>query len=122
MKKWILIGLLGVIAVVVLLGFLGWNALNKPIDPNSAAGQGYATNFKKQFADSCVQSAEAAAPGLDDATKAKLAEMCGCGAEATYEAFKNEPPAKLLALSADSESAQKVGDIMKACAEQAGVQ
>ncbi len=122
MKKWILIGLLGFIAIVVLLGFLGWNALNQPIDPNSAAGQGYAANFKQQFADSCVQSAEAASPGMDDAIKTKLTEMCGCGAEATYEAFKNEPPAKLLSLSGDSESAQKVGDIMKACAEQAGIQ
>ncbi len=122
MKKWILIGLLGVIAIVVLLGFLGWNALNQTIDPDSAAGQSYAANFKKQFADSCVQSAQAASPGMDDATKAKLTEMCDCGAEATYEAFKNEPPAKLLSLSGDSEDAQKVGDIMKSCAEQAGVQ
>lgn len=122
MKKWILIGLLGIVAVVVLVGFLGWNALNKPIDPNSAAGQGYAANFKKQFADSCVQSAEAASPGMDDTTRAKLAEMCGCGAEATYEAFKNEPPAKLLSLSSDSEAGQKVGAIMQNCAQQAGIQ
>jgi hypothetical protein len=117
MFKWILIGLAAIVLIVVALGGMGWMFLNRPIDANSASGQAYASNFKKTFAASCLAQAQSIGADQD-----QLEDMCSCAAEAIYERYKDQPPAKLIALSSDPEAQQKVGAIMQECAERAGLQ
>jgi hypothetical protein len=125
MRKWFVIGL-GVIgiAVVAILG-LSWYALNQPVDLSSPSGQAYAENFKKEFRASCQTEAEKAvqnAGALDDKMKAKLAVACACGADAMYEEYKDEPPAKMLTLTSDDGERETIDRIMTQCAYQAGLQ
>jgi hypothetical protein len=59
MKKWILIGVFGIIGLVVLLAAVGWFVFSRPVDPNSAVGLGYAEGFKSSFVDSCLEQVNA---------------------------------------------------------------
>ena len=123
MRRWLLIilGVIGV-AVVAVLG-VSWYALNKPVDLNSPSGQAYAENFRKQFNDSCMTEAEKAAGGAsDEAMKAKFVVACACAADAVFEEYKNDPPAKMLTLSSDEGERDTMNRIMTTCAQQAGLQ
>src|SRR5690349_15165857 len=101
MRRWLLVilGVVGV-AVVAVLG-LSWYALNKPVDLNSATGQAYAENFRKQYSQGCLADEEKKDGTADNALKVKFAAKCDCVAEAVFEAYKNEPPAKVLTLNSD---------------------
>ncbi len=121
MMKWILIGMAVVVLLVVGVVGLGWMAVNKTIDPDTQTGQAYAEGFKKEFAASCTSEAVKAA-GADAAMEEKIRELCKCGAEATYEAYKDQPPIKLISISSDPEAQQRIGDIMQECAERVGLQ
>jgi hypothetical protein len=119
--KWILIGASVVVLLIVGVVGLGWMAVNKTIDPNTQTGQAYAEGFKKEFVASCTSEAIKAAGG-DAAIEEKIRELCKCGAEATYEQYKDQPPIKLIAISDDPEAQQRIGEIMQECAERAGLQ
>ncbi|HWA48669.1 MAG TPA: hypothetical protein VG742_10365 [Dongiaceae bacterium] len=122
MRKWLLIilGVVGV-AVVAVLG-LSWYALNKPVDLSSPTGQAYAENFKKEFNDSCLSEAEKAAGAADEAMKAKFVVACACAADAVFEEYKDEPPAKMFTLTSDEGERDTMNRIMTTCAQQAGLQ
>lgn len=123
MRKWLLIilGVVGV-AVVAVLG-LSWYALNKPVDLNSATGRGYAEGFKKQFHDSCMNNMEKMkGETLDEATQAKFDAFCICQADAMFEEYKDDPPAKMLTLGTDAGERDTMNRIMTTCAQQAGLQ
>src|SRR5262245_34633932 len=104
MIKWILVGVAALVLILAGLGAIGWIFMNRTIDANSASGQAYASSFKKSFADSCAAEAQKAAGSADAALQAKFTEMCGCAADATYEAYKDQPPIKLISLSNDPEA------------------
>ena len=117
----IILGVIGV-AVVAVLG-VSWYALNKPVDLSSTTGQAYAENFKKQFNDSCMTEAEKAAGGTtDEAMKAKFVVACACSADAVFEEYKDDPPAKMLTLNSDPAERDTMNRIMTTCAQQAGLQ
>src|ERR1700741_3417788 len=122
MLKWILIGLGAVVVILVGLAGAGWYFANQPIDPNSAAGQGYAVGFRKSFVQSCKDEATRTAAGADAATQAKFETMCACAAEATYEKYKDHPPARLISLWSDAAEQQAIAEIMQQCGQQAGLQ
>ena len=125
MRKWLLIGVTVVAVAVVAMFGLGWYGLNQKVDLNSPSGQAYAENFKKEFRASCQTEAERAvqnAGALDEATKAKLTVACACGADAMFEEYKDEPPAKMLTLTSDDSERETVDRIMTQCAYQAGLQ
>ena len=113
-----IIGLL--VMVIVGFGAMGWWKMNQTIDPTSDSGQAYAENFKAGIAATCVGHVAmevGIAAGGDE-----LADMCDCTAEMTYAAYKNEPPATLLALVDDPAAQTKIGNILQECADRAGIQ
>lgn len=123
MRKWLLIilGVIGV-AVVAILG-LSWYGLSQKVDLDSPSGQAYAENFKKQFNDSCMTEAQKTAGGaVDEAMKAKFVVACACAAEAAFEEYKDDPPAKMLTLGTDEGERDTMNRIMTTCAQQAGLQ
>jgi len=122
MGKWILIGVGAVIAIVAVLGVFGWVTMNRPIDPNSTSGQAYAEGFKKTFVESCVVQAVKSVGNPDAAMQTKLETMCTCAGDATYEAYKDQPPVKLISLSSDPDAQQQITAIMQQCAHEAGLQ
>jgi hypothetical protein len=121
MMKWILIGVGVLVLLVIGVAGLGWVAANRSIDPNTQTGQAYAEGFKKEFAESCISEAVKAA-GADAALEQQIRELCECGAEATYDEYKDEPPIKLISIGTDPEAQQRISEIMQDCAEQAGLQ
>src|SRR5215813_14257540 len=108
MFKWILIGAVVLVLILVGLGGMGWMVLNRPIDADSASGQAYATNFKKTFKETCMMRALSIAADQD-----QLQDMCTCASEGIYQQYKDQPPAKLISLSGDPEAQKKIGEIMK---------
>ena len=122
MVKWILIGVGAVVAIIAVIGVFGWITMNRPIDPNSASGQAYAESFKKSFVESCIAEAARSVGNPDATLQAKLESMCGCAGDATYEAYKDQPPVKLISLSSDPDAQQQITAIMQQCAHQAGLQ
>jgi 4-amino-4-deoxy-L-arabinose transferase-like glycosyltransferase len=124
MRKWLftIMAVVGV-AIVAVLG-VSWYALNQRVDLNSATGQAYAESFKKQFNDSCLFEAQktTGAAATDEAMKAKFIVACTCGADAVFEQYKNEPPAKMFALTSDESERETMNRIMTTCAQQAGLQ
>lgn len=113
-----IIGLL--VLSIVGLGAMGWWKMNQTIDPTSDSGQTYAVNFKAGIAATCVGQV-AREVGIT-AGGDELADMCDCTAEMTYAAYKNESPAKLLALVDDPAAQKKIGNILQECADRAGIQ
>ena len=114
----IIIGLL--VMSIVGLGAMGWWKINQTIDPGSETGQLYATNFKAGIAATC---AGRVAREMGFSVRGdELADMCECTAEMTYQAYKHESPATLLSLANDPAAQKKVGQIVKECADRAGLQ
>ena len=113
-----IIGLL--VMSVVGLGAMGWWTMNQTIDPTSDSGQTYAVNFKAGIATTCAGGV-AREMGIY-AGGDELADMCECTAEMTYQAYKNEPPAKLLQIANEPATQTKIGKIVQECADRAGLQ
>ena len=113
-----IIGLL--VLSIVGLGAMGWWTMNQTIDPTSESGQTYAVNFKTGIAATCAGGA-AMELGIS-AGGDELADMCECTAEMTYQAYKNESPAKLIQIANDAATEKKIGSIIQECADRAGLQ
>jgi hypothetical protein len=120
MKKWILMGIFGVAGLVILLGGVGWFILSKPVDPNSAVGQGYAQGFKTSFVESCVEQANKAV--LEEAMREKIKTACQCGAEASYQEFKDIPVTQQYSKMQEPAMQQKIASIMQGCMQSSGLQ
>jgi hypothetical protein len=118
--KWVLIIVGGIVGLLVLIGGLGYYFLSKPIDPNSNMGQEYAKGFKASFVENCVSQASAAA--TDQAMQQKIQSACECGAEASYQELKDVPLTEQYERLQEPDMQQKMGTIMQACLQQAGVQ
>jgi hypothetical protein len=120
MKKWILIGALGIVGLLILLGGVGWFVLSKPIDPDSAVGQRYAEGFRTSFLETCIERASAGSS--DQAVLQKMTAVCECGAEASYQEFKDVPVTEQLSRLQEPEAQQKITDIMTNCMQNAVAQ
>lgn len=118
--KWVLIIVGGIVGLLVLIGFVGYYYLSKPMDPNSDMGREYARSFKASFVESCIVEANAAA--ADQATQQKIQSACDCGAEASYEELKDVPLTEQYARLQEPDMQQKMGTIMLTCLQSAGVQ
>ena len=118
--KWVLIILGGIVGVIVLIGGLGYYFLSKPIDPNSDIGREYAKGFKTTFVESCLGRANAAA--ADQVTQQQMQTACECGAEGTYHELKDVPLTEQYARLEEPDMQQKMGEIMQACMQNAGLQ
>jgi len=118
--KWVLIIIGGIVGVLVLLGGVGYYFLSKPIDPNSDIGQEYAKGFKTSFVESCLDQANAAA--ADQAMQQKIQGACECGAEDTYQELKGVPLTEQYSRMQEPDMQQKMGTIMQACMQNAGLQ
>src|SRR5262245_31308545 len=124
MRTGVVIGIVVGVGLVALSGWAGWRAMDKisePIDPNSESGQTYAESFKSSFVSSCTTQAEAAA-GPDQDRRQKVGALCQCGADASYEEFKTLSLTEQYAALNKPEMQQKIGAIMKACAQKVGLQ
>jgi len=122
MRKGVVVGIVVGVGLVALFGWAGWRIVNKPIDPSSAMGQNYAESFKKSFLESCTTQAEARTGSADQDRHQKVVAACQCGADASYEEFKNVPVPEQYALIHKPEMQQKIGAIMKACAQKVALQ
>ena len=120
MLKWVLIGVGVLVLGVIALAGLGWMAVNKSIDPKTEGGQAYAQSFKREFTESCTREAARSASG--SVTEDDLRQLCACAADLTYEAYKDQPPIKLISIGNDPEVQQKVVGFIKECVERAGLQ
>jgi hypothetical protein len=121
MKKWILIGVFGIIGLVVLLAAVGWFVFSRPVDPNSAVGRGYAEGFKSSFVDSCLGQVNAVA-GADEAMRQKFKAACQCGAEASYQEIKDIPVTEQYSHLQEPAMQQKMSTIMGNCIQSVGLQ
>jgi hypothetical protein len=118
--KWVLIILGGIVGVVVLIGGLGYYFLSKPIDPNSTMGQEYAKGFKASFVENCLGKANAAA--ADQTMQQQMQTACECGAEGAYQELRDVPMTEQYARLQEPDMQQKMGTIMQACMQNAGLQ
>ena len=118
--KWVLIILGGIVGVIVLIGGLGYYFLSKPIDPNSDIGREYAKGFKDSFVESCLDRANAAA--ADQAAQQQMQIACECGADGTYDELRDVPLTEQYSRLQEPEMQQKIGEIMQACMQNAGLQ
>jgi hypothetical protein len=121
MRKGVVIGIAVGVALVALLGWAGWRILNKRIDPNSDMGKTYAESFKKSFVENCATQIEAHGTGDQDWHR-KVGALCQCGADASYEELKNVSVPEQYAQLQTPEMKQKLGDILKVCAQKVGLQ
>jgi|SRR5262245_13297572 len=121
MKKGVVIGVVVGVGVIALLGWSGWRLANKPLDPNSETGKAYAENFKKSFIDNCATQIETHGTG-DQERHQKVEALCQCGADASYEELKNVSVPEQYAQLQTPEMKQKLGDILKTCAQKVGFQ
>jgi hypothetical protein len=118
--KWVLIIVGGIIGVLVLLGGVGYYFLSKPIDPNSDMGQEYAKSFKATFVENCLGQANAAA--TDQTMQQQIQTACECGADGTYRELKDVPLTEQYSRLQEPDMQQKMGTIMQACMQNAGLQ
>jgi hypothetical protein len=121
MRKGVMIGIAAAVGLVALFGWAGWRILTKPIDPSSATGQNYAENFRKSFADECTAKLDALG-GEDQDRHRKVVTVCQCGADGSYEEFRNLPVPEQFAQLQSPEMQHKIGEILKACAQKVGLQ
>jgi hypothetical protein len=118
--KWVLIIVGGIVGVLILLGGIGYYLLSKPIDPNSDMGQEYAKGFKASFVESCLGEANATA--ADPTMQQQMQTACECGAEGTYQELKDVPITEQYSRLQEPDMQQKMGTIMQACMQSAGLQ
>ena len=118
--KWVLIIVGGIVGLLVLLGGVGYYYLSKPIDPNSDIGQEYAKGYKASFVENCLGQANAAA--TDQAMQQQIQSACECGADASYEELKGVPLTEQYSRLQEPDMQQKMGEIMQACMQNAGLQ
>ena len=118
--KWVLIIVGGIVGLLVLLGGVGYYYLSKPIDPNSDIGQEYAKGYKASFVENCLGQANAAA--ADQTMQQQVQSACECGAEASYQELKDVPLTEQYARLEEPDMKQKIGEIMQACMQNAGLQ
>src|SRR5215813_7713433 len=121
MKKGVVIGIAVGVGLVALFGWAGWRIAHKHVDPNSPAGKSYAESFKTSFVQSCTSQADTAG-GSDQDRQQKIAAACQCGADASYEELKGMSLPEQYAAVNTPEMQQKIGVIMKACAQKVGLQ
>jgi hypothetical protein len=120
MVKWLLMIIGFLVLCIIGLGGLGWMAANRSIDPKTEAGQTYAQTFKAGFAGNCTR--EIGRRVVIAAGREELQDMCECAAEMTYEVYKDQPPAKLIAIADDPAAQQKIGSILQECADRASIE
>jgi len=121
MRKGVVIGIVVAIGLVALFGWAGWRILDRPIDPNSETGKLYAENFKKSFVENCATQIESHGAG-DQEWHQKVGALCQCGADASYEELKDVSMPEQYAQLQTPEMKQKLGGILKACAQKVGLQ
>lgn len=117
--KWALIIVVG-LAVLAGIGYGLWSKV--ALDTTQPE---FAANYEKSFATSCIDGAvktiTATGNAVDEALKAKIAEVCTCGAEASVGEFKEGITfADMMALKDDPAFRQKIGEIMASCREKVG--
>jgi hypothetical protein len=118
--KWYIAAVIGLL-VLVALGFGVWREFRVDVRQPEFAGP-----FKKNFVVSCAREAEqsiiAAGHTVDDALKARIGEVCACGADATVAEFVKEgvSMAELLAPPSDPAFKARIGVIMKTCQQPGG--
>lgn len=115
------IGLL--VLCIVGFGAVLWTAGNQTIDPDTGKGKEYAQAFKASIKGSCnsfVRMQAGSLAGEEDFQDVTL-DICECAADLTYDAFKNEPPIRLLSLASDSKTQAKAEEIMQECLDRANI-
>jgi hypothetical protein len=120
MVKWLLIIIGFLVLCIVGLFAVGWTTLNQTIDPKTEKGQVYGQTFKAGFQANCAREI-AREVGLA-AGGEELQDLCECAAEMTYEAYKDQSPAKLIAIADDPAEQKKIAEILQECADRAGIQ
>jgi len=121
MRRGVVIGIAVAVCLVALFAWAAWHIFTKPLDPNSTTGQNYAENFRKSFAEECTSKLDALGGGDEDRHK-KVMTVCACGADGSYEEFKDLPVPEQFTQLRSQEMQHKIGDILKACAQKAGLQ
>ena len=108
---------------IVGLGAVLWTAGNQTIDPDTDKGKQYAETFKVSIKGSCNSFVRMQAGSLAEEADFQdvTLDICECAADLTYDAFKNEPPIKLLSLASDSKTQAKAEEIMQECLDRAGI-
>ncbi|WP_374382363.1 hypothetical protein [Dongia sp.] len=117
--KWTLIAVAG-LAVLAGIGYGIWTKL--AID---TAQPEFVASYKKSFATSCVDGAVKTVTEngktVDDTLKAKITEVCACGAETSVGEFKEGMSfADMMALKDNPAFRQKVNEIMVSCRQKIG--
>lgn len=123
-----MIKLLSMVIGLLVLGIVGlgavlWTAGNQTIDPDTDKGKQYAETFKASIKGSCNSFVRMQAGSLAEEADFQdvTLDICECAADLTYDAFKNEPPIKLLSLASDSKTQAKAEEIMQECLDRAGI-
>ena len=116
-----IIGLL-VLSIVVFGGLL-WVAGNQSIDPQTEAGKNYAQSFKSTINGNCNRfvGSQLGALAKDEEVQDTVRDVCKCAADMTYNAFKDQPPIKLVSLVKDPKAQTKIQGLMQECLDRADI-
>jgi hypothetical protein len=105
------------------LGMLLWTAGSQSIDPHTEKGKDYARTFKASVNGTCRSYVRVRMGPLADYEMVTelTQEICKCTADMTYDAFKHEPPTRLISLVSDTKFQAKFKKITQECAARSDI-
>jgi hypothetical protein len=113
---------IGGIVLVATSGYFAWQ--NFKI---SGADPSFAVSYRRSFVNGCTenvtQALTAANRTVDDMLKAKVDQVCACGADASVAEFQKDGGqtlAEMTAMMGDPAFKAKMGEIMLACRQRFG--